>query len=153
MEWENLDTLIISILFVMGIAILFSTLGYTILMVWFARKAFLSLTFLINIVCPWNGTNLDTHNSLHSFCYWHYNHVLHIRMHNTDALDLQEKLFFPPFSLQLMFTREMGQALILIIISILIVISTTIMFSLLGYMIVMLRICKKSFSFYHFPCN
>ena len=43
--------------------------------------------------------NLDTHNNLHSFCYGHYNHVLLIGIHDIDALDLQEKLFFPSFSL------------------------------------------------------
>ena len=38
-----------------------------------------------------------------------YNHVLHIGIHDTDALDLEEKLFFPLFSLKLMFIREMKQ--------------------------------------------
>ena len=34
------------------------------------------------------------------FCsLWHYNHVLSIGMHDIDALDLQKKLFFPPFFL------------------------------------------------------
>ena len=40
-----------------------------------------------------------SHTNLHSFCYWHNNHVLPIRIHDIDALDLREKLFFPPFSL------------------------------------------------------
>ena len=33
------------------------------------------------------------------FVIGHYNHVLHIRIHDLDALDLQEKLFLPPFFL------------------------------------------------------
>ena len=61
---------------------------------------------------------MDTRNNLHSFCYRLYNHVLIIGIHDIDALDLQEKLFLPPFSLQSMFIREMRQTLILIIISI-----------------------------------
>ena len=48
----------------------------------------------------------------------HYNHALHIGIRNTDALDLQEKLFLPPFSLWLKFIRETSQTWILIIISI-----------------------------------
>ena len=87
----------------------------------FARKAFLSTNFSIINDHPWNETNLDTRNNLYSFCYWHYYHVLHIGMHDLGGLDLQEKLFFPLFSLQLMFIREMRQTWILIIISIIFV--------------------------------
>ena len=52
------------------------------------------------------------------FVIVHYNHVLHIRIHDVDALDLQEKLFTPPFSLLSKFICEMCQTWILIIISI-----------------------------------
>ena len=33
------------------------------------------------------------------FAIRHYNHVLYIGIHDIDALDLQEKLFFPLFTL------------------------------------------------------
>ena len=65
----------------------------------FARKVFLYTIFLIIKVHLQNKINLKTHNNLNSFCYWHKNHVLHTSIHDIDALDLQEKLFFPPFSL------------------------------------------------------
>ena len=135
----------------MGATIMFSTLGYTILMLWISKKSFRFHHFLIIKVYLWNKTNMDTHNILHSFFYLHYNHVLHIGIHDIKALNLQEKLFFPPFSLQLMFIRELRQTWILVIIFILFLIGTTIMFSSLGAMILMLWICKKSFSFHHFP--
>ena len=93
------------------------------------------------------------HNHLYSSCYWHYNHVLLIRMHDLDASDLQEKLFFPSFSLQTKFIHEMRQTWILIIISIRFVIGTAIVFSTLWYMVLMLWICKKGFSSLHFPYN
>ena len=54
----------------------------------FARKAFLSTIFFVINVHLWNETSLDTHNNHHSFCYWHCDHVLHIAIHNLDALDL-----------------------------------------------------------------
>ena len=60
----------------------------------FARKAFLSTIFIVINAHLRNKTNLDTQNNLCSFCYWHYNHVLHNRIHDIDALDLLEKLFF-----------------------------------------------------------
>ena len=101
----------------------------------------------------WNERNLDTYYNLYSFRYGCYNHVLHIRIHGIDALDLQEKLFFPPFFQYLIFICEMRQTWILIIISILLIMGTTIMFSLLRYMILMLWICKKCFSLDHFPYN
>ena len=33
------------------------------------------------------------------FVIEHYNHVIHIGIHDINVLDLQEKLFFPPFPL------------------------------------------------------
>ena len=118
------------------------------------------------------------------FVNGHYNHVLHIGIHDINAmelhekffflpfsswpkflhemrktwiliifsilfvictLDLQEKLFFPPFSLKSKFIHEMRQTWILILFSILFVIYTTIMFFVLGYKILMIWICEKSF--------
>ena len=117
----------------------------------FAKKVFLPIIFRIINVNLWNKVNLDTHNNIHSFCSWHYNHVLHIRILDIDASDLQEKLFFPSFYLRLMFISEMRQTWILVIISILFVVGTTIMFPLLRYTILTLWICKKCFSFHHFP--
>ena len=101
----------------------------------------------------WNGTNLDTLNNLHSFCHCHSNHVLLIGIYDINALNSQEKLFFPPFSLQKKFIHEIRQTWILVVISTILVIGTTIMFSVLGYMILMHWICMKSFSFHHFLYN
>ena len=92
--------IVITVLFVIGTTIVFSILGYMILMAWICKKSFLSTIFPIIKVHPWNETNLDTHHNLHSFCYWHCNHVLRNGI------------------------RDM-----------------------------MLWIYKKSFSFYHFPYN
>ena len=89
--------IITSILFVIGTTILFSILGYVILMLWICKKSFLSTIFVIIKVHPWNEINLGTHNNLHSFCYWHGNHVLNIGLHDNEILDLQEKLSFHQF--------------------------------------------------------
>ena len=67
---------IISIPFVISATIMFSILGYTILMLWICKKSIISIVFLVITVHPWNESNLDTRNNLHSFCYGHYNHVL-----------------------------------------------------------------------------
>ena len=85
------------------------------------------------------------------FVIGHYNHVLLIRIYDIDALVCQEKLSFPPFSLELKFIREMRQTQILIIISILFVAGTVIMFSSLGYAILMLWNYVKTYCFCHFP--
>ena len=145
--------IIISILFVMGSTIIFSSLGYTILMLCICKKSFFFTIFLIIEVHRWNEMNLDSRYNLHSFCYGQYNHVLLIGIHDIDALDLQKKLFFPPFSLQSQFIREMRQTWIPKIISTSFVVGTTIMFFTLGYTILMLWICKKSFSFHDFLYN
>ena len=87
------------------------------------------------------------------FATGHCNRVHLFGIHDIDALIWQENLFFPSFSLLLKFIREMRQTLIHIIIFILFVIGTTIMFTLLGYMMLMLWFDRKSFSFHHFPCN
>ena len=61
------------------------------------EKPFFSTIFLLIKVHSRKKTNLDTNNNLYSFCYWHENHVLHIRIHDIDALDLQEELSFHHF--------------------------------------------------------
>ena len=129
---------IVSILFVMGIIIKFSSLGYMIFVLWICKKSFSSTIFLITKVHPWNETNLGTQKNLYSFCYVHRNHVLLIGMDNIYALKLQEKLFFPSFSLSSKFLHQMRQTWILIVTSIRFVIGTTIIFSTLGYTILML---------------
>ena len=79
--------------------IIFTSLGYMILMLWFGKKSF----------------------SFHHFPhYW---------------------------------TPSMRQTWILIIISILLILGTTIMFSLFGYTILMLWLSKKSYSFHRFHYN
>ena len=65
----------------------------------FAWKAFHSTIFHIVKVHVWDKANIDTRNNLHSFCYRHYNQVLHFGIHDIGALDLREQLFFLPFSL------------------------------------------------------
>ena len=124
---------------------MFSSLGYTIFRLWICKKRFYLHHFPYYPSSSMKCDKFCSCNNLFSFCYWHYNHVLHIGIHDLDSLDLQEKLFFPPFSLKLMFICEKRQTWILIIISILFVIGMTIMFSSLGYMILKLWICKKSF--------
>ena len=65
----------------------------------FARKAFISTIFIVINVHLWNETNLGTHNNLHSYCSGPYDYVLLIGIHKIDALDSEEKLFFPLFFL------------------------------------------------------
>ena len=89
----------ISVLFVIGIIIMFFSLGYTILMLWICKKSISFHHFPYNSCSFVEWENLDTRNNLHSFCYGHCNHVLLLRIHDIDALDLQEKLFIQPFYL------------------------------------------------------
>ena len=151
--WQTWILIIISILFVMGTTINFCTMWYTILMLWICKKSIFSLIFPIINVHLWNESKLDAHNNLHFICYGLYSNVLLIVVHDINALDLQEKLFVLPFSLELMFIYEIRQTWILIITSIFFVMGTTIMFSLLGYTILKLWICRERFSFHHFPYN
>ena len=129
----------------MGTTIVFSTFQCTILIFGFARKTFLSTIFVITKVSPSSESNLDAHNNLHSFCYGYCNHILHIGICDIDTLDLQEIYFFLQFSKQWKFIREIRQTWILIVIIFLFVIGPTIMFTSLGYAVLMLWICKKSF--------
>ena len=63
----------------------------------FAGKALVSTIFLIINVHPWNETNLDTHYNRHSFFYRHYSHVLHIGIHDINALDCRKSFYFHHF--------------------------------------------------------
>ena len=58
----------------------------------FAWKFFLSTIFHIIKVHPWNVIAWIL-VIISFFCYWHYNHVLIIRIHDVNALDLEEKAF------------------------------------------------------------
>ena len=61
-------TLVItSILFVKGTTIVFSILGYMIIMLWICKKSFFFAIFIIINVHPWKETNLDSHNNLYFF--------------------------------------------------------------------------------------
>ena len=91
-------------------------------MLWFGRKAFISNIFHKIKVHQSNGTNLDSYDDLYSFCDSALKHFSSWGIHGFDALVLQEKLFFPPFSLESKFINQMGQTWILRIISILMVI-------------------------------
>ena len=132
---------------------MFSSLGYMLLVLRFGKKRFFSTTFLVIIVCPSNEWNFNSHNNLHSFCnwaqqsccpywdtqYWCFHFVrkfffaiflkIKVNLRNETNLDSRNNLHF------------------------LLWLGTTMMFSTLGYMTLMLWICKKSFSLHHFPYN
>ena len=129
---------IISILFISGTTIMFSTLGCTILMLCICKKGFSFTIALVINISPGNETNMGTPNRLLSFHYGHNNNVLLVRIHNIDVPNLPEKLSFLSFSLQLKFIHEVRQTWILITISIPFAIGTAIMLSTLGYRILML---------------
>ena len=142
---------IISTLFLIGTTIIFLPLGYTILMLWICKKTFSLHHFLYNYVHPWNESNLDTAKNLYSFCYsalqscsphWHTRYW---------CFGFARKAFISTIFLEInihLWNETNTDALI---ISILFVFGHAIMFTLLGYMILMHWICKKSFSFCHFP--
>ena len=110
----------------------------------FARIAFFSIISLMIKIHPRNESIFDAHNNHHSFCYKHYNYVLNIGIHDIATLDLQEKLSFHIFLIINIF-YEKRQTWVLVIIAILFVMGTIIMFPKLGYMILVLWICKKAF--------
>ena len=64
-----------------------------------SQEKLLSTTFPRTKVCPMKELDMDTSNNLHYFFDWPYEHVPSIGIHDIEALDLQEKVFFPPFSL------------------------------------------------------
>ena len=68
------------------------------------------------------GQTWFRHDNLSSFCDLALKYVLFFGIHGFGALVLQEKLFFPPFSLVSKFPQQMRQTWILAIISILMVI-------------------------------
>ena len=140
----------LSILFVIGTTIMFSTLWYAILMLWIWKKSFLPTIFHVIKVHPSNATNLDTHINLYSFCYWHNNHVLHFGLHDID-LWICKKSILSTIVLIIKFIHEMRQTWIPITISILLVIGIAIMFSIMGCTILMLWIWRKSFLSTIFP--
>ena len=88
----------------------------------FARKAFLSIIFLVIKIHLWNQTNMDTCNNCYSFCYW----ALQSCSSHWDTrywcFGLAIKAFSPPFSVQSKFICQMRQTWILKIIFILFVV-------------------------------
>ena len=78
--------LIISAPFVVGTPVIFILLGYMILVLWFGKKSFSLHHYPYNYTSLSTGTNLDALNNLHSFRYWHPNHVHLIRIHDIGAL-------------------------------------------------------------------
>ena len=119
----------------------------------FVANAFLSFIFLIIKVYSWNETNMDTHNNLYSFCYW----ALQSCSPHWDtrywAFRFARKAFFStifliinvhPWNETNLDARNNLHSFF---------IGTAIMFSSLGYIILMFSICRKSFSFHHFPYN
>ena len=137
----------------LGNIIRFSILGYTILMLYTCKKAFLSMIFLKIKVCPSNVSNLDSHNKLQSFYDW-----------ALQSCSLYYDTWYWCFG----FARKAFHSTVFLVINVYpwnernldthynlhsIRYGTTIMFSSLGYTILLLRICKKGFSFHHFPYN
>ena len=117
------------------------------------RKAFVSNIFCIIKVYPWSEINLDAHYNLYSFCYWalqscsahwetrnycfafarkaFYSNIftiINVHWRNDTNLHIHYNLYFVRYC-------------------------TEIMLYPLGYTILMLWICKKSFSFHHFSYN
>ena len=140
----------------MGIKIMISSLGSMILMLWICKKRYSFLHFPYNQSLSEklsNQANLNTRNNLRSFCYGYCNNDFLIDIHDINALDSQEKLFIPSFSLKSKFICEMRQTWILVIIFIPFVIGTIIMLPTVWDAILMLWICEKSFAFQHFPHN
>ena len=118
-------------------------------MLWICNKNFFFTNLLIIKVHLWSETTWILVIISILFVNEHYNHVHLFRIHDIDALIWQEKLFFPPFSLLLKFIREIGQTWIFIIISIFLLLGIANMFTQLGYTILMLWLCRKSFPFLH----
>ena len=124
----------------MGTTIMFSSLGYIILMLRFGMESFFSTIFFRIKVRPSNKTNLDSRNNFIFFL---------LGMHNIHALVLQEKLFFPPISFESKFICEIRQHALLN--PFLLLLGTINMFSLSRCTIFDLWFCKKCFSSCHFP--
>ena len=84
------------------------------------------------------------------FVIRHYNHFFLLGTWYW-CFSLARKTFFPLFSIESKFIRPIRQTWILITISIFLWLGTTIMFSLLGYLIFMPWFGKNIFSFHYFP--
>ena len=133
----------------MATTLVFSILGWWYWCFRFARKACLSTIFLIIKVNPWNETNSDTHYNLHTFCYWHYNHALHISIHDMDARKAFFSTTFLIINVHLWNKTNLDTHNNL---HFFLLLGTTIMFTSLGYMILCFDLARKVF-FHHFPCN
>ena len=142
--------IIISIHFGIGTAIMFSTLGYTILLFWVCKKNFSSHRFPHNQSSSWKKKNLDTRNNLYSFVIG-----TTIKFFTLGYMIMMLWFGKKSFSFTIFLITKvhlwMKQTWILIIISILFVIGTIIKFFTLGYTILMLWFGRKSFYLCNFP--
>ena len=129
------------------------TLGYMILLLWICKKSFFFHCFPSNQSSSVNESNPDSYNNLYSFLW------------------LGTTIMFSTLEYMILigFVRNAFLSTIFFIVKVhpwnesnfdshsnlhfFFVCGTTIMFSTLGYMILMLGICKKNFSFHHFPYN
>ena len=149
---ETWILVIISILFAIGTKIMFTLLRCTILMLWISRKSFSFHHFPCNESLSMKCNKLRYSEQSPFFSLWELqpcsphcdtwywcfgfarqvfcHHFPYNKVHSWNETNLD--------------THNN---------SILFVIGTTIMFSKLEYMTLMLWICKKSFSFHYFPYN
>ena len=121
-------------------------------MLHFWKKAFIFTIFLKIKVHPSNGTNLDSHDNLYSFCDWALKHVFFFGIHGFGALVLQ-KSFTPPFSLEARYVLQMGQTWLLIIILFSFIIRHHKHLPFIGYTIFKLWFCKNRFLFDKFSLS
>ena len=94
---------------------MFSLLGYIRLILWFGKKTcFLSFCleskFFCQIIQTWILIIIFI-----LFMIDLYNHVLLTRIHDIDTLACCEKLFFPPFCLEIKFIHQIRQTWILVV--------------------------------------
>ena len=101
----------------------------------------------------WAPQSCSPHDKLHSFCYGHYIKVLLIGIHDIDALDLQQKLFFSTICLIIKFIYEMRQTWILIIILILFINGQYSHVLFIGIRNIDALDLQEKLSFHHFPYN
>ena len=94
-----------------------------VLMLQFGKKSFFSTIFIGIKVHLLHGTNLNSHNKLHSFLDRHYKHIYIFWIHGFDVLVLKKKKSYPFHHFyKIKVHHQMGLPWILIIISILLVI-------------------------------
>ena len=77
--------------------IMFSSLGYTILVLWFCNKSFSLHHFSSNQSSFVKWDKLDSHDNLQVFVIGHHKHVLLFRIHDIGALVLPIKDSFNHF--------------------------------------------------------